>query len=804
MKALLTIILAFTMLHVSAQTALRPHEQIETLERSKYPFVKLALFPQGHLLKDADLPFAYALNFQESVAKNLLRRPLFAIELELQTANETLTLQLYRVNLFAETYTLKLANPAAGPTENHEELHYRGIVKGKAGSVVSLSIFPDEVMGMISTLETGNLTLARYLSKQNQIEGLHVLYPEDQMPEKHDFHCYTPDGQRGYSAQELEHKADLRAANNCVNLYLEVDYDIYLDKGSVEATQRYITAVFNETSTLYANEGIKLNLAQLYVWNTTSPYSAYDAYGLLAQFKSKRAGLIQGEAGLLLSYKGGGGIAVVDGVCDVFNLGYAGIGKSYNAAPAYSFTVMVLTHELGHILGSHHTHACVWNGNSTAIDGCPGFTDGGCVTPAIPRQGGTMMSYCHITQYGINFALGFGPQPGNLIRNRIATAPCMSGCSTIVVPPPTCGEITFTLTLDDYGNETSWEILDATKAVVDKGGPYAIRSNGQKIQRKLCLPAGCYTLRVLDSRGDGLCCRYGNGSFSLIDSESKLMAEGGAFIKEAVTDFCIDNQGRKSGTTTNPTSSKVGCTDIDFNNSKIVSFGESQDMGTYTIGDNGKSISLNGNAWKAIELDYNVTPNTFLEFEFRSMQKAEIHGIGFDPDLSLSTIYTFQLWGTQMWGYQDYNTYVSPGGWKKYIIPVGKKYTGNNKYLFFACDNDDNPSGGNSQFRNVKIYESKPCSPTLSNLVPDPQVSVFPNPADQHLSIQLEYLPAESYQVELLDVLGRAVFSQKIQPEQGSLTLDCPVDHLPAGVYVYRVMGKNFRQAGKFLIEHRK
>jgi hypothetical protein len=38
------------------------------------------------------------------------------------------------------------------------------------------------------------------------------------------------------------------------------------------------------------------------------------------------------------------------------------------------------------------------------------------------------MSYCHRISVGKNFSLGFGPQPGALIRNRITSAPCIAGC----------------------------------------------------------------------------------------------------------------------------------------------------------------------------------------------------------------------------------------------------------------------------------------------------------------------------------------------------------------------------------------
>jgi len=91
----------------------------------------------------------------------------------------------------------------------------------------------------------------------------------------------------------------------------------------------------------------------------------------------------------------------------------------------YSWDVHVVTHEFGHLLGSEHTHACVWNGNNTAIDGCESV-EGSCTQPPLPpTRTGTIMSYCH-QNVGINFNLGFGPQPGNVIRNRVSNASCLS------------------------------------------------------------------------------------------------------------------------------------------------------------------------------------------------------------------------------------------------------------------------------------------------------------------------------------------------------------------------------------------
>jgi hypothetical protein len=65
-----------------------------------------------------------------------------------------------------------------------------------------------------------------------------------------------------------------------------------------------------------------------------------------------------------------------------------------------------------------------------------------------------------------------------------------------------------------------------------------------------------------------------------------------------------------------------------------------------------------GNRWQQIPIDYTVTANTVLEFDFSSSAQADVHGIGFDKDLQLSALFTFQLYGTQNWGAQNFHNYT--------------------------------------------------------------------------------------------------------------------------------------------------
>src|SRR5690606_4854996 len=100
------------------------------------------------------------------------------------------------------------------------------------------------------------------------------------------------------------------------------------------------------------------------------------------------------------------------------------VTSAVQPVPVYSWDVNASSHEMGHNLGSHHTHWCGWPGG--AIDGCttlePDDNNNGCSTPIpqYPVNGGTIMSYCHLVSTGINLNNGFGPLPGTLLRTKIA------------------------------------------------------------------------------------------------------------------------------------------------------------------------------------------------------------------------------------------------------------------------------------------------------------------------------------------------------------------------------------------------
>ena len=62
--------------------------------------------------------------------------------------------------------------------------------------------------------------------------------------------------------------------------------------------------------------------------------------------------------------------------------------------------------------------------------------------------------------------------------------------------------VTVSIQVDNYGNETTWEVINSTDEVVANGGPYPTDMYGTTFEQDFCLPAGCYDFVIYDSYGD--------------------------------------------------------------------------------------------------------------------------------------------------------------------------------------------------------------------------------------------------------------------------------------------------------------
>lgn len=96
--------------------------------------------------------------------------------------------------------------------------------------------------------------------------------------------------------------------------------------------------------------------------------------------------------------------------------------------------------------------------------------------------------------------------------------------------------VTVNITTDYYASETSWNIKNSTGAVVAQGGgnwaDMTTGAAGQTVQAPVQVtltPSQCYTFEILDAYGDGICCSYGNGAYSVTDALGAVVCSGAEF-----------------------------------------------------------------------------------------------------------------------------------------------------------------------------------------------------------------------------------------------------------------------------------
>ena len=108
---------------------------------------------------------------------------------------------------------------------------------------------------------------------------------------------------------------------------------------------------------------------------------------------------------------------------------------------------------------------------------------------------------------------------------------------TIIFSSQYGNKIDLKLVTDNFGHETSWELYDDNFSLIDMED--SLLSN-TLYQKEYCLEDGCYTFVISDAYGDGFCCNYGNGFFTIKkEIDNSILVSSSPFTSSDTSHFCI-------------------------------------------------------------------------------------------------------------------------------------------------------------------------------------------------------------------------------------------------------------------------
>lgn len=340
-----------------------------------------------------------------------------------------------------------------------EGAFYNGIIAGMPESFATVSILNDKIE-IIASDPSGNYVITDVVGSDAE----YIMYNDFKLNQEPDFSCGVNDDDFVMPENFNPHdQSSKKAARSNVEVYVEVDYDIYLDHGSsTTQTMNYVLDLFRSTVSVFEKEQISLRLNKVKIWTTNNdPFNGINDFddfdddltdwacdGFTDADIAHYIGTTEGIGGLangigeFCDQEDAGLFCGDDDTSHCASLGmdtpFMELNTTATSSQGYNvptWELYVFCHEMGHVFGSPHTHACEWNGNSTQIDDCgnlDAFLDGNSTpscfnsgSPIIPSNGGTIMSYCHLNAVDINLSKGFGSQPASLMRSVINNSSCI-------------------------------------------------------------------------------------------------------------------------------------------------------------------------------------------------------------------------------------------------------------------------------------------------------------------------------------------------------------------------------------------
>ena len=311
--------------------------------------------------------------------------------------------------------------------------------------------------------------------------------------------------------------------------------------------------------------------------------------------------------------------------------------------------------------------------------------------------------------------------------------------------------------MDNYPGETSWQVTDANGTVVASGGTYGSQPDGSTVTEVVNLGAGDYTFTIFDSYGDGICCAYGSGSYSLTDEFGNAVASGGSFGSSESTDFCAGDSG------------------------------------------GGSSCSNGNNLTLSITLDNYPGETSWQVTNTSSSVVASGGTYGSQPDgstvtesIDLSTgDYTFTIFDSYgdgiccSWGNGSYTLQDEFGN----VLASGGSF-GSSESTDFCANASTAARTSGTQAARPPITEERSIA----------DINLFPNPTQDELTLAFTLSAAGQVNVMVQHANGQLVSQLQWQAKEGTEVRQLNTSDLAPGVYVLHLLADQERITKKFVV----
>ena len=352
------------------RTVIPPQELLDTRVGWDIPLLEpltIGSRSKAHLQFDGVLQEYEVFDLDAEVVAEVRAEAPYTFEMSLpRTAGSDWVLELVAADIFTHDYVVKTSSGAL--SDSHPiGYHYWGVVKGVPGSWVALSVFEDEIMGVLHHPSEGTMTLG----KASGLSGQYLLYRSRDELDPQSLSSATAllplegavleSGLAGSLDEAIDGIID-----NVVRVHLECDYDLYQSEGSVKACLKKNEGIMNMVALVYSQMEVRVLLSESKVRTQPVGGAKLDPQAALEKF-AKQTPNFKGDVACLLS--GGSssaGAAFVSGFGKAHEAGgpYSYVPASAHGAgyPNYSFLTQMVASELGYSLGAR---VPLWSASSS-------------------------------------------------------------------------------------------------------------------------------------------------------------------------------------------------------------------------------------------------------------------------------------------------------------------------------------------------------------------------------------------------------------------------------------------------------